>query len=131
MGIVFAVFGVILMIPVVMFLTMCMANIVFVDSLIAAVAFGAVARIMLHLHPAICILTGFAAFCLVTYISLREKGFMVLTAASTLSWGYIAGFLVNDITGGDKIWTIFTFLVTSAIILMLHLNVKNMMGLSQ
>ena len=128
MGILFAVFGVIVMIPALMFIAMCMANIVLVDSLIAAVTCGGIAGAVLHLHPAICILIGFAALCGVTYISLTENGFKVLTAVSTIAWAYIAAFLVNDVTGGDKIWAGFTFLVISAIIWMLHMNVRVMTG---
>ncbi len=128
MGILFGVFGVIMMVPVVMFITMCMANIVLVDSLIAAFTCGGLAGSIMHLHPAICILIGFAAFCLVTYLSLQDKGFKVLAAAATISWAYIAGFLVNDLTGGDRIWTYFTFLITAGIVWMLHMNVRIMIG---
>ena len=129
MGIIFAVFGVIVMVPVVMFVTMCMANIIFVDSLIAAVTCGALVSVLLHLHPAICILIGCAVLCGVTYISLQEKGFKILTAASTISWAYIGAFLVNDFTGGDKIWAGFAFVVIALVVWTLHMNVKTMIGM--
>ena len=124
MGILFALFGLVLMAPVIMFATMCMANIVFVDSLAAAVLGGVLAGSILHAHPVICIMAGVLILAGMTYLYLHEKAFMVLTVLSTASWAYLTGFFTYDLTGGDMLWTLFLAVVSGGIILTLHLGVK-------
>ena len=124
MGILFALLGLILMIPVIMFVTMCMANIVFVDSLTAAVLGGILAGNIWHVHPVICIVIGLAILAGMTYLYLHDKAFMVLTLLSTVSWTYLTGFLVHDLTGGDTLWTLFFAVISGGIILTLHLGVR-------
>ena len=124
MGILFAFFGLILMIPVIMFVTMCVANIVFVDSLAAAILSGVLAGTICHAHPVICIIISIVILAGMTYLYLHDKAFMVLTLLSTASWAYLTGFFVHDLTGGDMLWTLFFAVISGGIILTLHLGVR-------
>lgn len=122
MGIIIALFGLALMVPVVMVITLCMANMVFADSLGVALLTGVLLGIHFHAHPVICILGGIAAFSGMTYLYLQEKAFKVLSVASTVIWAYLAGFFVSDITQGDFLWTAFFALLSGIIIYSLHLK---------
>ena len=126
MGALFAAFGVVLMAPLVMVITMCMANIIFVDGLVAAIAAGALSRAFLGAHPALCILIGALAMGAVIFLSFEERGFKALSFFSSVSWAYIASFIVKDVTGGDIIWAGFAFLATGFGILTLHLGVREL-----
>ena len=125
MGILLVLFGVILMIPVVMFLTLCMANIVLVDSLAASILGAMLSCICFHLHPVIGILIGAGLFAGMTYLYIQEKAFIVLTAASSVIWAYLAGFFTYDLSGGDVLWTVFATVVTGGVSFFLHMGVRN------
>ena len=122
MGIISVVFALIIMIPVVMFLTLCMANMVLADSLVAAVLGGIVLRFALSWHPVLCILGGILLFAGMSWLYLQEKAFWTLSAASSLIWAYLAGFLVHDLTGADLLWTAFAAAVCGIVIYGLHLH---------
>ena len=127
MGILFILFGTVLMIPVVMFLTLCMANMILADSLIAALLIGILLRFEFHLHPVLCILAGFLTLAGMTCLYTRDRGYAILKWASTLIWGYLAGFFAYDIFGRDLLWGAFFALFVGTVSFFLHEYARNCM----
>ena len=107
MGILIMLTGMIAMVPVVLFATLCMTNMIFADSLIAAILAGGILRAAFHVHPVFCILVSCAVFALVTKLYLDDRSVRILIGISTLLWGYVGGFLVYDLSGEDRIWAVF------------------------
>ena len=59
-----------------------------------------------------------------TYLYMHERTFLVLTAASSIIWAYLAGFFIYELSGGDILWTAFAVVVTGAVSGFLHLGVR-------
>ena len=128
MGILFILFGTVLMIPVVMFLTLCMANMILADSLIAALLTGILMRMEFHLHPVLCLMAGFLILAGMTFLYTRDKGYAILRWASTIIWGYLAGFFAYDIFGRDPLWGVFFALLGGTVSFFLHEYARNCMA---
>lgn len=129
MGIVITLAGMFIIVPLVMFLVFFTGNIIFTDTLIISILAGVLLNTRTGLHPVFCILAGAILFIGITALYMREKVFWVFATASTLSWGYLAGFLANDIIG-DQIWGIFLGAAMSALTLALHIAARNkLMGI--
>ena len=120
MGIILLVFGTILMVPAVMFLTLCMANIILADSLIAAILAGVTLHIIFHLHPVLCILAVLLVLAGMTWLYTRDLGYVILRWISVSLWGYLTGFLAYDISRGDLLWGAFFALLAATISYGLH-----------
>lgn len=63
--------------------------------------------------PVFCILTALALLAGMTFLYVREEMFWIFTVLSTLFWGYISGFIMQDIAG-DRIWGTFIGLIVGA-----------------
>ena len=120
--------GFVLMVPVVMFLTLCAVNILFVDGLTVAVAVALLLGFGCGVHPVFCILAGAGVIAGMFWLYTRENGFRILTGISTVVWTYLAGFFTYDLTGGDRIWTVFIAGILGAMILGLHLHCRQEMA---
>ena len=129
MGILAFVFGMILFVPVLFFITLSAVSIIFADSLIVAIICAILTGVYLHVHPVICILIGFIVMAGVTFLYLKEKGSLILTIVSTASWMYLAGFFTREL-GGDLLWSIFAAAITAVIIWLLHMKARTMIGIS-
>ena len=125
MGILVVLFGIVVMIPVIMFLTLCLANIILVDTLAVSIIGSVLMCVSFHIHPVIGILIGSGLFAGMTYLYMQDRAFIVLTVISSVIWGYLAGFFTYDISGGDILWTGFAALLTGGISFFLHIGVKN------
>ena len=99
------IFGTVFLIPVAAFLTISIANIMMADTLVISVLSGVLLRVALHLHPVFCILVSAAVFGGMTFLYMKEKWFSAFELISMLFWGYLAGFIVHDLSGGDRLWT--------------------------
>lgn len=125
MGILVVMVGFVVTVPVVIFLTLCLANIILVDSLAVSVIGSVLLCVNLHLHPVIGILIGTGLFAGMTYLYMQDKAFVVLTASSSVIWAYLAGFFAYGLSRGDVLWTAFAVMITGAVSCLLHLGVKN------
>ena len=125
MGILFVIFGFVVMVPAVFFLTLCLANIILVDTLAVSVIGAVLMCSTWHLHPVIGILIGTGLFAGMTYLYMQDKAFIVLTVISSVIWAYLAGFFTYDLSGGDVLWTVFVAVMTGAVSCFLHIGVKN------
>ena len=125
MGILFVMFGIIAIIPVMIFFTLCLANIILVDSLAVSIIGAVLLCIRLHMHPVLGILIGAGLFAGMTYLYMQEKSFVLLTMASSVLWAYLAGFFTYDLSRGDVLWTAFAVIIAGVISCFLHLGVKN------
>jgi len=76
--------------------------------------------VMLHLHPALCILAGGIVFVGITMLCMSEKWFRILEWSSMLICGYLARFIVHDISGGDRLWTWFAGMLVCTLNYVLH-----------
>lgn len=76
--------------------------------------------------PVFCILTALALLAGMTFLYVREEMFWIFTVLSTLFWGYISGFIMQDIAG-DRIWGTFIGLIVGAAAFVLHLYARNQM----
>ena len=81
------IFGTFFLIPVAAFLTISIVNIMMADTLV------------------FCILASAAVFGGMTFLYMKEKWFSAFELISMLFWGYLAGFIVHDLSGGDRLWT--------------------------
>ena len=129
MGILAFVFGMILFVPVLFYITLCAVNIIFADSLIIAIICAILIRVYLHMHPVICILMGLLVMAGMTCAYLKEKGSLILTLVSTASWTYLAWFFMREL-GRDLLWSIFAAAITAVIIWLLHMKARTMIGIS-
>lgn len=125
MGILVVMVGFVMTVPVVIFLTLCLANIILVDSLAVSVIGSVLLCANLHLHPVIGILIGAGLFAGMTYLYMQDKAFVVLTIVSSVIWAYLAGFFTYGLSRGDVLWTAFAVMITGTVSCLLHLGVKN------
>lgn len=125
MGILIVLFGFVIMVPAVMFLTLCLANIILVDTLAVSVIGAVLLCVSFHMHPVIGILAGAGLFAGMTWLYMQDKTFIVLTAISCVIWAYLAGYFTYDISRGDVLWTAFAAVLTGGVSCFLHMGVKN------
>lgn len=123
MVIVVALAGMLLLIPLVLFFSIFVENILFLDSLIAAILFAVWLRTVTGIHPVFCILSGVALLIVLMMLYMQCYLFWIFTSISTFMWGYMSALLLHDITN-DWIWGIFLGMVAGAIVLMLHMYVR-------
>ena len=105
--------GVFVLVPFVLFLTLFVENILFLDCLALSIICSAWISSTTDLHPVFCILCGIGIFACM----------MLLSAVSTTVWGSMTGYLIHDITD-DWIWGIFAGGVACAAVLVLHLHAR-------
>jgi len=120
MGILVIMFSFVIMVPAVMFLTLCLANIILVDTLAVSVIGAVLLCVSFRIHPVIGILVGVSLFAGMTWLYMQDKAFIVLTAISSVIWAYLAGFFTYDISRGDVLWTIYAAAVTGGVSWSLH-----------
>lgn len=124
MGIIIAVTGLFIAVPLVCFIILFTGNIIFTDTLIISIIGSVLLHVKAGLHPVFCLLAGAALFAGINFLYLHEKMFWAFTIASTASWGYLAGFLANDIIG-DQVWSIFLGCAMAILVLTLHVDSRN------
>ena len=120
MIIIFLIAGLVLLIPVMLFLTLYAENILFLDCLILSVITAFWIRAMTGIHPVFCILTGAAVLAGMTLLYSQHCLFWIFTAVSSLLWGYMVSYILHDITN-DWIWGIFLGFAASVITLAYHM----------
>lgn len=123
MIIIFLIAGLVLLIPVMLFLTLYAENILFLDSLILSVITAFWIRTMSGIHPVFCILTGVAVLLGMMLLYSQRCMFWIFTAASSLLWSYMVSYILHDITN-DWIWGIFLGLATGGITLAFHMAAR-------
>ena len=123
MIIIFLIAGLVLLIPMMLFLTLYAENILFLDSLILSVTMAVWIRTMSGIHPVFCILTGAAVLIGMMLLYSQRCLFWIFTAASSLLWGYMVIYILHDITD-DWIWGIFLGLAVGGITLAFHMAAR-------
>ena len=123
MIIIFLIAGIVLLIPVMLFLTLYAENILFLDCLILSVITTFWIRTMTGIHPAFCILTGAAVLAGMMMLYSQRYLFWIFTAVSSLLWGYMVGYILHDITN-DWIWGIFLGLAAGGLTLAFHMAAR-------
>ena len=112
--------GTLLLIPAILFLTLFMENILFLDSLIIAVAGAVWIRSMTGMHPVFCILCGIGLLAGSMLLYTQRHVFWIFTVMSSVVWGSMIGHLLHDITN-DWIWGIFIGMVVGAVAIFFHI----------
>lgn len=115
--------GLFLLIPVLLFLTLFMENILFLDSLIIAVAGAIWIRSVTGMHPVFCILCGICLLAGSILLYIQRHMFWIFTVTSTVVWGSMIGYLLHDITN-DWIWGIFIGMVVGGAALAFHMTAR-------
>ena len=123
MGIIIAPGGTILLIPVIMVLALFAGNIMFLDSILMAVIGAALLYSATGMHAVFCILTAILILAAMTVLYVRQWTFRIFTALFTLTWGYVCGFMIHDLTG-DPLWSGFIGIITATAVFLLHLYTK-------
>ena len=126
MIIVIVIAGMLLILPLILFMTLFAENILFLDSLLISVIGTVLIHSAIKMHPVFCILTALAILAGMTCLYVREQMFWIFTMFSTLFWGYVSGFVMQDIIG-DRIWGTFIGLIVGAMAFALHLYARNQM----
>ena len=112
--------GMLLLIPEILFLTLFVENILFLDSLIIAVAGAVWIRSMTEMHPVFCILCGIGLLAGSMLLYTQRHVFWLFTVMSSVVWGSMIGHLLHDITN-DWIWGIFIGMVVGAAAIFFHI----------
>ena len=123
MVIIFLIAGLFLLIPAILFLTLYVENILFLDSLILSVITAFWIRAMAGIHPVFCILTGVAVLVGMMKLYSQRYLFWIFTAASSLLWGYMVSYILHDITN-DWIWGTFLGFAAGGITLAFHMAAR-------
>lgn len=103
MVVIFMIAGLVLIVPVTMFLFLYAENVLFLDSLILSVLSAVWIRTITGVHPVFCILIGIAVLAGTMLLYSRRWMFWIFTAVSSMLYGCMIGTLLNDITN-DCIW---------------------------
>lgn len=120
---IFMIAGLVLLVPVTVFLMLYAENILFLDSLILSVLSVVWIRTITGIHPVFCILIGNAVLAGAILLYSRRWMFWTFTAVSSMLYGCMIGTLLNDITN-DCIWGIFIGLMVGVITLVLHVGAR-------
>ncbi len=123
MVIIFLIAGLVLLIPVILFLTLYAENILFLDSLILSVIVAVLVRTMTGIHPVFCILTGVAVLVGMMLLYSQHCLFWIITVTSSMLWGSMIGVLLHGITK-DLAWDVFLGMIVSVITLAFHLAAR-------
>ena len=123
MIIVLAIAGMVLLIPLTLFLALFVENILFLDTLLVSVLCTAWLWSASGIHPAFCILFGIGILVALMLLYTQKYMFWIFTVLSGTIWGLAIGYLLHDITN-DWIWGIFIGVVVSIIVWMLHLYAR-------
>ena len=123
MVVIFVIAGLILLIPVMLFLTLYAENILFLDSLILSVITAFWIRSIAGIHPVFCILTGMAVLVGMMLIYSQHCMFWIFTVVSSMLWGYMVSYILHDITN-DWIWGTFLGLAAGTISMVLHVGAR-------
>ena len=99
------------------------SQIIFFDSALTGVAAGMACNHFAHIHPAICIVIGLAAFFLIFMFQTTTIGFWVIGGLFTLA--YASAFGLIAYSEGDMIWGVVVFGLTILIVGGLHLHARN------
>ena len=123
MVIIFLIAGLFLLIPAILFLTLYVENILFLDSLILSTLTAVRVRTITGIHPVFCILIGIAALVGIIMLYSQRYLFWILTVISSLLWGSMIGVLLKGMTH-DLIWCTFLGVVVGAISLVFHMAAR-------
>ena len=123
MIIILVIAGVFVLVPFVLFLTLFVENILFLDCLTLSIICSAWISSTTDLHPVFCILCGIGIFACMMLLYVQRYVFWIFTAISTTVWGSMTGYLIHDITD-DWLWGIFAGGVACAAVLLLHLHAR-------
>ena len=124
MIIILAIAGMVLLIPLTLFLALFVENIMFLDTLLVSVLCTAWLWSASGIHPVFCILFGIGILVALMLLYTQKYMFWIFTVLSGTIWGLAIGYLLRDITD-DLIWGIFTGIVSSMIVLGLHLYARS------
>ena len=123
MIIILAIAGMVLLIPLTLFLALFVENIMFLDSLLVSILCTAWLWSASGIHPVFCILFGIGILVALMLLYTQKYMFWIFTVLSGTIWGLAIGYLLHDITN-DWIWGIFIGVVVSIIVWMLHLYAR-------
>ena len=122
MVIIFLIAGLFLMIPTIMFLTLYVENILFLDSLVLSVLSAIWIRAVTGIHPVFCILAGIGVLAGMMMLYSQRCLFWVFTAMSSMLWGSMIGVLLQGITGG--VWSTFLGETVGLATLLFHMTAR-------
>ena len=123
MVIIFLIAGLFLLIPAIMFLTLYVENILFLDCLILSVLSAVWIRTITGIHPVFCILIGIAILAGTMMLYSQRCMFWIFTATSSLLWGSMISVLLHGIM--DIIWCAFLGVIVGGITLLFHMAVRS------
>lgn len=112
--------GTLLLIPAILFLTLFMENILFLDSLIIAVAGAVWIRSVAGMHPVFCVLCGIGILAGSMLLYTQRHMFWIFTVMSSVVWGSMIGYLLHDVMN-DWIWAIFIGIIVGAAAMVFHM----------
>ena len=124
MIIILALAGLVLFIPILLFLTLFTENILLLDSLVITVITVAWIRSRTGIHMVFCILLAIGILTGLMLLYMQHHLFWIFTTLSVFLWGYVAGCLLHGITK-DLIWGIFLGTVVGLIALIMHLHARS------
>ena len=123
MIIIFLIAGLFLLIPAIIFLTLYVENILFLDCLILSMLSAVLIRTITGIHPVFCILIGIAVLAGTMMLYSQRCMFWIFTATSSLLWGSMISVLLHGIM--DKIWCAFLGVIVGGITLLFHMAVRS------
>ena len=115
--------GLFLLIPAVLFFTLFIENILFLDSLIIAVTGAVWIRAVTGIHPVFGILCGIGLLAGLMLLYTQRHVFWIFTVISTIMWGSMIGYLLHDITN-DWIWGIFIGMAVGVAAMVFHIAAR-------
>ena len=123
MVIIFLIAGLFLLIPAIMFLTLYVENILFLDCLILSVLSAVWIRTITGIHPVFCILIGIGVLAGTMMLYSQRCMFWIFTATSSLLWGSMISVLLHGIM--DISWCAFLGVIVGGITLLFHMAVRS------
>ena len=122
MLIIFLIASLFLLIPTIMFLTLYVENILFLDSLVLSVLSAIWIRAVTGIHPVFCILAGIGVLAGMMMLYSQRCLFWVFTTMSSMLWGSMIGVLLQGITGG--VWRTFLVATVGLTTLIFHMAAR-------
>ena len=101
-----------------------LSNVVACDKIVLSLAGGIAASVVLHIHPAFCLLIGIAIFVALSFIQRLRFGYWILAALMTLFWAFLFGFITYMFTD-DNTWFYVIFGLSAIFVAGLHWKVKD------
>ena len=123
MVIIFLIAGLFLLIPLILFLTLYVENILFLDSLILSVLSAVWVRTVTGIHPVFCILVGIGVLAGTMFLYSQSCMFWIFTIMSSLLWGSMIGVLLKGVTH-DLVWCVFFGVVVGVISFVFHMTAR-------